>query len=82
MLGIFDISILNKIVMKEIGKCIGIISFGFYCFLFVIVVNWFMVEEENSVYKFVEFFGNDVFKYFIVFFMGKDNFDYDDIFFE
>lgn len=80
--GIFDTSIPNKIVMKEIGKCIGITSPGPHCFLLVIAVNRFTAEEENSVYKFVELFGNDVFKYFIVLFTGKDNLDYDDISFE
>lgn len=77
--GIFDTSTPNEIVQKEIVKCIGITSPGPHCFLLVLTPHRFTPEEEQSVYKFVELFGNDVFRYFIVLFTRKEDIEFDHI---
>lgn len=80
--GLLDTSNPAEIVQKEIGKCVGISSPGPHCFLLVLPLNRFTPEEEQSVYKFEELFGNDVFRYFIVLFTRKDDLDFDNISFE
>lgn len=80
--GIFDTSTPNEIVQKEIVKCVGITSPGPHCFLLVLTPDRFTQEEEQSVYKFVELFGNDVFRYFIVLFTRKEDLEFDYISFE
>lgn len=51
--------------------------FGFYCFLFVLGFDRFILEENESVNEFCNLFGNNVFCYFIIVFIRKDEFDYD-----
>lgn len=74
--GVFDTDTSDADTQKEIVKCIGITSPGPHCFLLVIGLGRFTDEEEKSVYKFVELFGNDVFRYFIILFTHKDDLDY------
>lgn len=80
--GLLDTSSSTEIVETEIGKCVGISSPGPHCFLLVLAPNRFTPEEEESVNKFVDKFGNDVYRYFIVLFTKKDDFDYDGISFD
>lgn len=76
MLGFFDIwGILEKIIKKEIVKCIYMIFFGFYCFLLVMDFSRFIKEYKDGVDCLFEFFGNNVFCYFIIFFIKKDEID-------
>lgn len=51
--------------------------FGFYCFLLVMGLSWFSWEDEESINYFVNYFGEDVFWYFVVFFIRKDDFEYE-----
>lgn len=80
--GLLDTSIPTESVEAEIGKCVGISSPGPHCFLLVLAPNRFTPEEEESVNKFVDKFGNDVYRYFIVLFTKKDDLDYDGISFD
>lgn len=74
--GVFDTDTPDIDTLKEIVKCIGITAPGPHCFLLVIGLGRFTDEEEKSVYKFVDLFGNDVFRYFIILFTHKDDLDY------
>lgn len=74
--GIFDTTSPNDIVQKEILKCIGITSPGPHCFLLVLGLGRFTKEEEDSINHFVTYFGEDVFRYFIVLFTRKDDLDH------
>lgn len=51
------------------------IFFGFYCFLLVVELCRFIKEYKEGVDCLFEYFGNDVFCYFIIFFMKKDEID-------
>lgn len=75
--GVFDTDTSDVETQKEIVKCIGITSPGPQCFLLVIGLGRFTDEEEKSVYKFVNLFGNGVFRYFIILFTHKDDLDYE-----
>lgn len=74
--GLFDTESPNDVIQKEIIKCIGISSPGPHCFLLVIGPGRFTEEEEQSIYKFLDVFGNNVINYFIVLFTRKDDLDY------
>lgn len=80
--GLLDTNKPAEIVQNEIGKCVGISSPGPHCFLLVLTPNRFTPEEEQSINTFVELFGNDAFRYFIVLFTRKDDLDYDGISFK
>lgn len=80
--GIFDTSIPNEIVQREIIKCVGLSAPGPHCFLLILSPNRFTTEEEESIYRFVELFGNEIFRYFIVLFTRKDDLDHHKISFE
>uniref|UniRef100_A0A8W8LNR8 AIG1-type G domain-containing protein n=1 Tax=Magallana gigas TaxID=29159 RepID=A0A8W8LNR8_MAGGI len=74
--GVFDTSSTNDVVQKEILKCIGITSPGPHCFLLIMGLGRFTKEEEDSINHFVNYFGKDVFRYFIVLFTRKDDLDH------
>lgn len=80
--GIFDTSTPNEIVQREIIKCVGLSAPGPHCFLLILSPNRFTTEEEESINRFVELFGNEIFRYFIVLFTRKDDLDHDRISFE
>lgn len=75
--GLYDTESPNDVVKKEITKCIGMSSPGPHCFLLVLGLCRFTEEEKQSIYKFVDFFGNNAFNYFIVLFTRKDDLIYD-----
>lgn len=56
--------------------------FGFYCFLLVMGLSWFIKEDEESINYFVNYFGENVFWYFVVFFIRKDDFEYEGLILE
>ncbi|XP_048742745.1 GTPase IMAP family member 4-like isoform X2 [Ostrea edulis] len=74
--GIFDTNSPNDVVQKEIVKCIGITSPGPHCFLLVLGPSRFTQEEEESIDHFVNYFGQRVFRYFIILFTRKDDLDH------
>lgn len=67
----------NETVQKEIVKCIGITSPGPHCFLLVIGPSRFTQEDEESINHFVNYFGEDVFRYFVVLFTRRDDNEYE-----
>lgn len=75
--GTFDTSVPNETVQREIVKCIGITSPGPHCFLLVMGLSRFTHEDEKSINHFVNYFGKDVFRYFVVLFTRKDDLDYE-----
>lgn len=60
---------------KEIGKCIALSCPGPHCFLLVLDIGRFTVEDEKCILKFFEYFGDDAVSYFIVVFTKKDKLD-------
>lgn len=74
--GIFDTKENNQKIQEEIYKCIGITSPGPHAFIFVISVGArYTAEEHASVEHFVNYFGNEIFKYLIILFVRKDELD-------
>lgn len=71
--GIFDTSRTTKGIQFELSKCIGITSPGPHAFILVIsLAVRFTDEEKRSVEHFVNHFGEDIYKYFIVLFTRLD----------
>ena len=71
--GIFDTKESNEKVQEEIYKCIGITSPGPHAFVLVLnIVERFTEEEERTVKHFEKYFGEKIYKYFIVLFTRKD----------
>lgn len=75
--GTFDTTSPNETVQKEIVKCIGITSPGPHCFLLVMGLSRFTQEDEESINHFVNYFGKDVFRYFVILFTRKDDLEYE-----
>lgn len=75
--GLFDTGSSNEVILKEVLKCIGLTSPGPQCFLLVLSLSRFTNEERQTIEHFVDFFGNDVYRYFIIVFTGKDKLDHD-----
>lgn len=73
--GIFDTDECNKNIQKEILKCISITSPGPHAFILVLTIARYTEEEQKSVQHFVDCFGQQIFKYFIVLFTRKDDLD-------
>lgn len=74
--GIFDTEESNEKVQQEIYKCIGITSPGPHAFILVLNISTrFTEEEEQSVQHFVQYFGENAYRYFIVLFTRKDELD-------
>lgn len=71
--GLFDTSIDNKEVQKEITKCVGLSSPGPHCFLIVLELSRFTKEERESVNIFFQTFGENVSNYTIIVFTHAEN---------
>ena len=71
--GIFDTSRTPKEIQFELSKCIGISSPGPHAFILVLsLAARFTDEEKRSVEHFVNHFGENIYKYFIVLFTRLD----------
>ncbi|XP_022304158.2 GTPase IMAP family member 9-like [Crassostrea virginica] len=78
--GFFDTKQSNKIIQDEISKCITLSSPGPHAFILVLSIsNRFTEEEQQTIEQFVNQFGNDVYKYFIVLFTRKEDLDRDNV---
>lgn len=75
--GVFDTNTPNEKVQEEISKCIGLTYPGPHCILLVLGLNRFTKEEKDSVDHFIKYFGNNVYRYFIIVFTRKDDLDRD-----
>lgn len=78
--GIFDTKNSNKKVQDEISKCIAITSPGPHAFILVLnILNRYTDEEQNAVEHFINFFGENIYKYLIVLFSRRDELDAENI---
>lgn len=73
--GLFDTDYTNEETIKKVLKCIGLTLPGPHCFLLVLGLSRFTNEEKQTIEHFVDLFGNDVYRYFIIVFTGKDQLD-------
>lgn len=76
--GIFDTKQSNTTIQQEIVKCISISSPGPHAFILVLAITRYTDEEQKAVQHFIDAFGEDIFKYFIVLFTRKDDLDEED----
>lgn len=74
-MGILDINFIEDVLKFELIRCIGLLLFGLYCFLFVLDSVRFMDVEKKFVEYFVENYGNKFYDYLVVVFIRKDDFD-------
>lgn len=76
--GLFDTrEISNESTENEIRKCIHMTSPGPHCFLFVVdPAARFTKEHKDCVDNLFKYFGNKVFRYFIILFTKKDVIDH------
>ncbi|CAM6054562.1 unnamed protein product [Sphagnum tenellum] len=73
--GVFDTDKTDKFIQTEIGKCILLSSPGPHALVLVVKIGRFTEEERKAVERFVEIFGQEMYKYLIVLFTGKDGLD-------
>lgn len=73
--GIFDTTISNENIKKEIHKCISISSPGPHAFILVLSIGRYTEEQNKAVQHFVDYFGENIFQYCIVLFTKKDDYD-------
>ncbi|XP_062606190.1 GTPase IMAP family member 8-like [Saccostrea cucullata] len=72
--GVFDTDTPNDSIMTELNKCILLSAPGPHAIILVINVrNRITGEENENVEKFVNRFGENIYRYFIVLFTGKDD---------
>lgn len=71
--GIFDTVQSNEDIQEEIKKCVLLTSPGPHAFILILRLDArFTDEEERSVQHFVDNFGGNAYKYFIVLLTRKD----------
>lgn len=75
--GIFDTKQSNHNIQREILKCMSITSPGPHAFILVLSISRHTEEEQKSIQHFVDSFGVNIFKYFIILFTKKDDLDID-----
>ncbi|XP_028267116.1 GTPase IMAP family member 4-like [Parambassis ranga] len=70
--GLFDTSLPDDTVSREISKCINMSAPGPHAILLVIKVGPFQAEERDAVKKVEEIFGEDAWKYTMILFTHGD----------
>ncbi|KAK2827933.1 hypothetical protein Q5P01_018967 [Channa striata] len=75
--GLFDTSLSDNTVKREIAKCINMSAPGPHAILLVIKVGRFTLEEREAVRKVGEIFGEDSWKYTIILFTHGDKVESD-----
>lgn len=73
--GLFDTKTTIEETQKEIFKCVGLTSPGPHAFILVLSLQRFTREEQKTVEHFVNYFGQKIYKYFIILFTRKDDLD-------
>ncbi|XP_018517443.1 GTPase IMAP family member 9 [Lates calcarifer] len=75
--GLFDTSLTEEVVKREISKCINMSAPGPHAILLVIKVGPFTEEERDAIRKVEEVFGPDAWKYTIILFTHGDRVESD-----
>lgn len=70
--GLFDTRRDNNLTSLEIIKCIHLTCPGPHCFLLVIAPGRFTKEHNECVESLFQYFGNDVYRFFIIVFTKRD----------
>lgn len=70
--GLFDTRKDNNVTSLEIIKCIHMTCPGPHCFLLVIAPGRFTKEHNECVESLFQYFGNDVYRFFIIVFTKRD----------
>lgn len=73
--GVFDTKESNDKTQTEIFKCVGITSPGPHAVILVLGLTRYTEEEQNTVKHFIKYFGDKIYKYFIILFTKKDDLD-------
>lgn len=71
--GLFDTRMDNKSTHQEISNCVQMTCPGPHCFLLVVSTRRFTKEQRECVDSLFTYFGNDVFRYFIIVFTKRDD---------
>ncbi|XP_062602205.1 uncharacterized protein LOC134263849 [Saccostrea cucullata] len=77
--GLFDTGASNEFIHREISKCIALSSPGAHAFVIVLSIGRYTIEEETSINHFVNHFGEEIYRYFILLFTRKDALDEDNV---
>lgn len=78
--GLFDTEQTNEEIEKEIQRCVGMTSPGLHAIIVVFsLASRYTVEEATSVEKFVDQFGEYIYKYSFVLFTRGDDLEADNI---
>ncbi|XP_021352273.1 GTPase IMAP family member 7-like [Mizuhopecten yessoensis] len=77
--GLFDTTLTNEVVTKEIVKCIAILTPGPHAFILVVSVGRITPEEQNTITHFSRIFGEEFFRYLIVLFTRRDELENDGV---
>ncbi|OWF47417.1 GTPase IMAP family member 7-like [Mizuhopecten yessoensis] len=77
--GLFDTSLSNDVVAKEIIKCIAILTPGPHAFILVVQVGRITPEEQDTITHFSQIFGEEFFRYLIVLFTRRDDLENDGV---
>ncbi|XP_043706720.1 immune-associated nucleotide-binding protein 9-like [Telopea speciosissima] len=79
--GLFDFSVAQDYIGKEIVNCINLAKDGIHAIIVVFSVrNRFSKEEEAAIHSLQSFFGEKITDYMIIVFTGGDDFNEDDTF--
>lgn len=70
--GLFDTRRNNKSTQQEVINCVQMTCPGPHCFLLVVSTRRFTKEQRECVDSLFQYFGNDVFRYFIIVFTKRD----------
>lgn len=77
--GLFDTSVPNKVIEREIRQCVNMLTPGPHVFLIVVAVGRFSEEEQQAFHIVKQIFGADVSSFAIVLLTRADDLEEDGI---
>lgn len=75
--GLFNTTLSNNEVQREISKCIQCSSPGPHCIFLVVSIGRFTQEEKETIDHFANYFGKNLFHHCVVVFTRKDDLMHD-----
>lgn len=75
--GLYDTTLSNDVLQREISKCIYCSSPGPHCIILVVAIARFTTEDENTFKHYVKQFGKEIFRFCTVLFTKKDDLVHD-----